>query len=258
MCFFLTYWVFAGQSFWVKTLLQSFVSQLLLLSFLQLLQVVVLTFLSFFQIVLFGFQLDDGFPQFGGLDTHSLSAQAVDFQRLDAERQGDLLFFFQLFLGLVAFNSSATSSELRSESVRFGNNVLGNKKLTPSFFWMVKFGPLRSLSLTAWSIAWRFFSASSRRCLFSSMSRCFFSSTSRWRRSSSSFLRWAMRCSSSARDTLRLDCFSLSFLSSSSSFERCLRHSKMYSFNCSSRSDLFWSWRLMNSGSSPLQSVINK
>lgn len=129
-------------------------------------------------------------------------------------------------------------------------------KFTPSFFWMVKFGPLRSLSLAAWSIAWRFFSASSRRRLFSSMSRCFFSSTSRWRRSSSSFLRWAMRCSSSARETLRLACFSLSFFNSSSSFERCLRHSMMYSFNCSSRSDLFWSWRLMNSGSSALKGAV--
>uniref|UniRef100_A0A2M4D414 Putative secreted protein n=1 Tax=Anopheles darlingi TaxID=43151 RepID=A0A2M4D414_ANODA len=60
-----------------------------------------------------------------------------------------------------------------------------------------------------------------------------------------------MRCSSSARETLRLACLSLSFLSSSSSLARCLRHSLMYSFSCSSKSERFWSWRLMNSGSSP-------
>lgn len=66
---------------------------------------------------------------------------------------------------------------------------------------------------------------------------------------SSAFLRSAIFLSSSARATLRLACFSFNFLRSSSSFARCLRHSVMYSRNCSSRSDLFWSWRLMNSGS---------
>lgn len=76
------------------------------------------------------------------------------------------------------------------------------KTLTLSlFFWMVKLGPVLLDSFMAWSIAWRFFSASSSRCLFSSMSRCFFSSISRTLLSSSSFFFWARRFSSSARDT---------------------------------------------------------
>jgi len=119
-----------------------------------------------------------------------------------------------------------------------------------SFFWMVKLGPFCCFcSLRACIMAWRFFSASSRRRLFSSMSLCFFSSISRTLLSSSCFLRSAMRFSSSARITLRLDCFSLSRLRSSSSFARCLRHSAMYSLSCSSRADDFCSWRLTNSGS---------
>lgn len=72
------------------------------------------------------------------------------------------------------------------------------------FFWMVKLGPTLLESFIAWSIAWRFFSASSSRCLFSSMSRCFFSSTSRTLLSSSSFFFWARRFSSSARDTYNI------------------------------------------------------
>lgn len=98
---------------------------------------------------------------------------------------------------------------------------------------------------------------------------CFFSSISRWRRSSSCFLRSANFFSSSARVTFLLACFSFSLyvilisvkrlvffepkifylLSSSSSLARCLRHSWMYSRSCSSKSDLFWSCFLMNSGS---------
>ena len=63
---------------------------------------------------------------------------------------------------------------------------------------------------------------------------------------------WANFFSCSARISLRLACFSFSLLSSSSSLARCLRHSLMYSLNCSSNSPFLAPWRAFKKLPSPL------
>ena len=66
---------------------------------------------------------------------------------------------------------------------------------------------------------------------------------------------WANFFSCSARISLRLACFSFSLLSSSSSLARCLRHSLMYSLNCSSNSPFLAPWRAFKKLPSPLISI---
>merc|ERR1712071_469034 len=122
------------------------------------------------------------------------------------------------------FSSSSCSLDLR-RSLR-ADSTLENLSIPPLALgpvgWTSFFDPtlklgLMALSLEALSAACRFCSTSASRLLFSSISLCFFSSISRRRRSSSSFFIMARRLSSSARNTLRLACFSLSFFRSSSS-----------------------------------------
>lgn len=208
--------------------------------------VVVLSFLTFFQIVLLSFQLHNTVPKIMGLCAEIISAESVNAERFDTDGQGNSLFLFQLLLGLVPFNLGGAEVWLyrRKYWVLCFCITVWCLTLRLSFLVMVKLGPCFLLcSLSDCIMAWRFFSTSSRRRRFSSISRCFFSSISRTRLSSSCFLRSAIFFSSSARVTLRLACFSLSRLRSSSSLARCLRHSVMYSLSCSSKSDLFWSWR---------------
>merc|ERR1712223_1875556 len=106
----------------------------------------------------------------------------------------------------------------------------------------VFFGPLAPcpaaccFSFCACIMACLFFSASSKRFLFSSASLAFLSASSFLNRSFSSFFCRANFFSCSALISFLLACFSFSLLSSSSSLDRCFLHSLVYSRSCSSSS----------------------
>merc|ERR1719356_1534117 len=56
------WWIFASKSFRVQAFLHGLLSELLLLSLLELFEIVVLSFLSFFKIVFFSLEADNGIP----------------------------------------------------------------------------------------------------------------------------------------------------------------------------------------------------
>merc|ERR1712190_13178 len=56
------WWIFASKSFRVQAFLHGLLSELLLLSLLELFEIVVLSLLSFFKIVFFSLEADNGIP----------------------------------------------------------------------------------------------------------------------------------------------------------------------------------------------------
>lgn len=83
--------------------------------------VVVLPLLPLLKIVLLGFELDDAFPELLRFDAQFLGAEVIDTEGLDADGQRDLLLFFELFLGLVAFELGAAETELWGKKHSFSN-----------------------------------------------------------------------------------------------------------------------------------------
>lgn len=65
--------------------------------------VVVLPFLPFLKIVFLGLEFDDAVPELLRLHSELFYAEVLNVQGLDTDGEGDLLLFFELFLGLVAF-----------------------------------------------------------------------------------------------------------------------------------------------------------
>merc|ERR1712037_679671 len=96
-------WVFAGESLRVETLLHGLLPQLLLLSFLELFEVVVLPLLSFLKIVLFSFKSDNGLPKFLSFASKLVRVHVIDIEGFDSDGKGDLFLFLQLLFGLGHF-----------------------------------------------------------------------------------------------------------------------------------------------------------
>lgn len=74
--------------------------------------VVVLPLLPLLEIVLFGLEFDNAFPELLGLDAQFVGGQVVDAEGLDADGEGDLLLFLELFLGLVTLELGTAETEL--------------------------------------------------------------------------------------------------------------------------------------------------
>lgn len=145
--------------------------------------VIVLAFLSLFKIIFLGLQLDNGIPEFGSLEPELLNGHTIDFQGFDANAQRNLLFLFQLFFRLVAFQLRRRKVTLyrtekyinniptiwsyavaRYMSFKISSFFVGTIRTARSFLVMVKLGPfLFAWSFIACIIAWRFFSDSSKR-----------------------------------------------------------------------------------------------
>merc|ERR1712173_93494 len=92
--------VFSGEGLRVQSLLHGLLSELLLLSLLELFEIVVLPLLPLFEVILFSLETDNGVPQFGGFAAELVAVHGVQVQRFDADGQGDFLLLLQLFLGL--------------------------------------------------------------------------------------------------------------------------------------------------------------
>merc|ERR1719151_110276 len=92
--------VLANKGLRVKTLLQGLLSQLSLLSLLQLLKVPLLVHPLLLVVVLVGLQLDDNVEQLGGLSLQVVGVHGVELEGLDSDGEGDLLLLLQLLLGL--------------------------------------------------------------------------------------------------------------------------------------------------------------
>lgn len=75
--------------------------------------VVVLSLLSLLKVVFLSLELDDALPELDGLLAQFVHRQAFDVQGFDADRQRDLLLFFQLLLGLVALQLGIAEAELK-------------------------------------------------------------------------------------------------------------------------------------------------
>lgn len=74
--------------------------------------VVVLPLLPLLEIVLFGLEFDNAFPELLGLDAQFVGGQVVDAEGLDADGEGDFLLFLELFLGLVTLELGTAETEL--------------------------------------------------------------------------------------------------------------------------------------------------
>lgn len=68
--------------------------------------------MPFFEIVFLGLEFDDAFPELCGLLPELVCGEVVDAQGLDANGQGDLLLFFELLFGLVAFQLGVAKAKL--------------------------------------------------------------------------------------------------------------------------------------------------
>merc|ERR1719337_186552 len=93
------WWIFASKSFRVQAFLHGLLSELLLLSLLELFEIVVLSLLSFFKIVFFSLEADNGIPEFGSFVCKLVTIHGVQVKGLDADGEGDFLFFFQSDIG---------------------------------------------------------------------------------------------------------------------------------------------------------------
>merc|ERR1712141_654660 len=98
-------WIFSCKGFGVQAFLHGLLSELLLLSLLELFEIVVLSFLSLFKIVFFSLLTYNGIPKFSSLVVELFAIHGVQVQRLDADGQGNFLFLFQLLFGFGHFTA---------------------------------------------------------------------------------------------------------------------------------------------------------
>merc|ERR1712193_130387 len=90
----------AGEGLGIETLLDGLVSELNLLSFLQLLEFIVLGKTTLFIIVFVGLKGEDGVPQISGLGLQLVRVHGVKVEGLDSDAEGDFHLLLDLFLGL--------------------------------------------------------------------------------------------------------------------------------------------------------------
>merc|ERR1719154_161453 len=108
-------WVLTSKSLWVETLLQGLLSELNLLS---LLELIILSDLSLLVVVFVGLQLDNNVEEVGGLGLQLIRVQGVEVEGLDLDAEGHLHLLVELFLGLghllasISDSISTTSSAL--------------------------------------------------------------------------------------------------------------------------------------------------
>merc|ERR1719510_1676121 len=93
--------VFSAEGLRVETLLQGFLSQLGLLSLLQLVQLVILGDSSLLIVVFVGFKCDHNVEQLLGLVLQIVGVHGIEVEGLDSDGESDLLLLLQLLLGLV-------------------------------------------------------------------------------------------------------------------------------------------------------------
>merc|ERR1712142_97661 len=104
--------VLAGEGLGIETLLDGLVSQLNLLSLLQLLEFIVLGKLTLFIIVFVSLQGEDGVPQISGLGLQLVRVHGVKVEGLDSDAERDLHLLLDLFLGLGHLSSGIKSGSL--------------------------------------------------------------------------------------------------------------------------------------------------
>merc|ERR1711983_392708 len=100
-----SWWILASKSFGVQAFLHGLLSELLLLSLLELFEIVVLSLLSLFKIVFLSLEANNGIPKFSGFVGELVAIHFVQVQRLDTDGQGNFLFLFQLFFGFGHFTA---------------------------------------------------------------------------------------------------------------------------------------------------------
>merc|ERR1719354_890084 len=104
--------VLASEGLWVETLLQGLVSQLNLLSLLQLLELVVLGQTALLEVVLVSLQSHNGVPERGSLVLQLIGVHDVEVEGLDSDGQRDLHLLLDLLLGLGHLSSGVQSGGL--------------------------------------------------------------------------------------------------------------------------------------------------
>merc|ERR1712095_79438 len=114
--------IFASEGLGVKALLHGLLPQLLLLSFLQLFQVIVLPLLSFFEIVFLSLEPDNGVPKLLGFVHEFIGLHGLDVKGFEADGQRDFLLFLKLFFGLGHFTAGILN--VGHASSGFGSTAL--------------------------------------------------------------------------------------------------------------------------------------
>merc|ERR1719510_2462517 len=125
--------VFSAEGLRVETLLQGFLSQLGLLSLLQLVQLVILGDSSLLIVVFVGFKCDHNVEQLLGLVLQIVGVHGIEVEGLDSDGESDLLLLLQLLLGLGHLTpgiSSTTTSLLGATSASLVG-LLSLKHLLP-------------------------------------------------------------------------------------------------------------------------------
>merc|ERR1719270_2447694 len=104
--------VLAGEGLGIETLLDGLVSQLNLLSLLQLLEFIVLGKLTLLIIVFVGLKGEDGVPEVSGLGLQLVRVHGVKVEGLDSDAERDLHLLLDLFLGLGHLSSGVKGGSL--------------------------------------------------------------------------------------------------------------------------------------------------